>query len=153
MPKNEVKLDLTNLVALRKELGKKYSTKVGILGSKDARDGGSNATIGLAHEKGVASKNLAPRSWLEMPLIEKLSGAIKEIGQDVFDGLNKKNINQFFKKLGILAEGIIQDAFDTGGFGKWKKLENSTKKKKGFDKILIESTQLRKSVSSEVVKE
>lgn len=149
---NSVKLNLDKLNDIQKELKKGYVTNVGVLGSKDSRDKNSNATIGLQHEFGVASKNLPMRSWLRMPLNEKLPEELKNIGKDTMKALTDTDVENLFAKIGIKAEAIIQEAFDTGGFGKWSPLSAKTIESKGFDKKLIETTQLRRSVSSEVVK-
>ncbi len=152
MPNNEIRFDISKLQNIKKELLKKSYVKVGILGSKNARDDKeTNANIGLKHEFGSASENLSERSFLRMPLNTKLKEKLKEINKDAMQSLIKKDIVLFLKKLGVLSEEVIQNAFDTGGFGKWKPLSDITKQKKGFDKILIETTQLRKSITSEVV--
>jgi hypothetical protein len=150
---NEIKLDLKILKEIEKELKTNEYVKIGILGNKNTRnDFNTNAMIGMVHEFGSAGKNIPERSFLRMPLREKLPKMIKEIGKGVILGLAKQNANLFLKKIGVLGEQIIQEAFDTGGFGKWAKLSNKTIKRKGFDKTLIETTQLRKSITSEVKK-
>jgi hypothetical protein len=150
-----VKLDLTKLEKVQENLLKNFIVKVGILGSKDNREeGDSNASIGLKHEFGSASEGIPERSFLRAPLIEKIPESLKEIGQDYFDSLTNENIENFFEKLGIKGEEIIQEGFDTGGFGKWPSLSPKTIEKKGFDSILIGKTvQLRNSIISEVVKD
>ena len=149
--KNVINLNLKGLEKIQKELKDKSSVKVGILGSKNSRnDNNTNALIGLVHEFGSASKNIPQRSFLVMPLSEKMPKKIKKIGKDVISGLTKSNFKGFLKKLGVVAEAVIQDAFDTGGFGKWQGLSAKTIQRKGFDKVLVETTQLRKSITSEV---
>lgn len=149
--RNEIRLNLKGLEKIQKELKNKNFVKVGILGSKNSRSGdNTNAGIGIVHEFGSASKNIPQRSFLLMPLTEKMPKEISKIGKDVIDGLTKTNIKEFFKKLGIKAEQVIQSAFDTGGFGKWQALSEKTIKEKGFDTRLVETTQLRKSITSEV---
>ena len=55
------------------------------------------------------------------------------------------------KKGGIAGENLIDEAFDTGGFGTWPPISQNTAKKKGNDKILIETDQLHKSRVSKVI--
>ncbi len=55
-------------------------------------------------------------------------------------------------EFGIMAENIVQDAFDTAGFGKWQPLAPGTLELKETKTILVETTQLRKSIISKVVK-
>lgn len=153
MPSNEIHLDIKELEAITKELKTNAYIKIGILGNKNSRnDKNTNASIGLQHEFGSASKNIPERSFLRMPLKEKMSKRLLEIGKQVMIGISKNNAMLFLKKLGVLGEEIIQQAFDTGGFGKWANLSERTIKEKGFDTKLVETTQLRKSITSEVKK-
>jgi hypothetical protein len=155
LPENFVKLDNTKMKLMGEELRKKFMVKVGVMGSKNARaskDFETNATIGARHEFGSASDGIPKRSFLKMPLDEKLPEELDEIGDDVFLGLTENNIEEFYQKLGIKAEEIVQEAFNTGGFGKWTPLSEVTIRKKGHDKILIDTVQLRRSISSEVVR-
>lgn len=153
MPSNEIHLDIKELEAITKELKTNAYIKIGILGNKNSRnDKNTNASIGLQHEFGSASKNIPERSFLRMPLKEKMPKRLLEIGKQVMIGISKNNAMLFLKKLGVLGEEIIQQAFDTGGFGKWANLSERTIKEKGFDTKLVERTQLRKSITSEVKK-
>lgn len=138
------------------------TVKVGILGNAGPREGegGSdqeedddaidNAGIGLVHEFGT--ENIAQRSWLRMPLIEKFDKALKDAGafnkKTIDKVIREKSFETMAKKMGIVAEEVIQKAFDTGGFGKWKPSNFSLKKN---NQTLVETQQLRDSVSSEVV--
>ena len=49
--------------------------------------------------------------------------------------------------MGAVGESIVQDAFSTGGFGKWKpsRMENKQTKQ-----TLVETQQLRNSITSDV---
>lgn len=153
MLKNEINLDIKGLESISKELKTNAYVKIGILGNKNSRAGkNNNASIGLTQEFGSASKNIPERSFLRMPLKEKMPKRLSEIGKEAMLGIAKKNIVLFLKKLGVLGEEIIQMAFDTGGFGKWANLTERTIKIKGFDTRLVETTQLRKSITSEVKK-
>ena len=157
------KFNMKGLEELERILKTQGATvKVGILGDSGSRegDGGSdqeedddaidNAGIGLIHEFGT--ENIPERSWLRMPLIEKFESKLDDAG-----AFNKKTIEKvirekssvtMFKKIGIIAEECIQEAFDTGGFGKWKPSNFSLKKN---EQTLVETQQLRDSVTSEVV--
>lgn len=153
---------------------------VGVLGGKDARNGDEskgyipgNAEIGLAHEFGVVggvspfksksqSKqppsakgmhvNLPERSFLRMPLMTKLPEAILSQGKAAWrKAIVEKGVVFALKNLGVIAEGIVQDAFATGGFGIWPKLKPYTIRKKGSAAILIDKAELRQSITSRVV--
>lgn len=150
---NKVTLDISKLKKIQRSLVKNFVANVGVLGSKDGRPNGSNATIGMLHEFGSASDKIPRRSFLRDPLEEKFPERLDEIGQAVFDGITEENVENFFEKLGVMGEEIVQDGFDSAGFGKWEPLKKSTIAKKGFPNILIETTQLRNSITSEVVEE
>lgn len=164
-----IRLDITKLVAIEKELKKKFEAKVGILGDKNNRkDANTNALIGATHEFGAPTKNIKQRSFLRMPLNQKLPEKLTEIGQGLIDNMVTNNIKQQYKKLGIIGENIVHDAFDTGGFGQWAPTKYATTRKKlramkykkwhtesletaaKHTKILVETRQLEKSISSKV---
>lgn len=143
-------LGLGELEKVIKEINN-LKIKVGILGSKDNREGdGSNASIGKIHEFGIG---MPTRSFLRMPLIEKMQNAVDESGALSRDALReilkKDGAIAWAKKIGILAEAVISDAFSTGGFGKWEK---SNMKYKKVHMTLVETQQLRNSIVSEVTK-
>ena len=133
------------------------SAKVGVLGKGGKRSAvagetstPTNAEIGAIHEYGTAT---APeRSWLRMPLTEKLPGALESSGEPTEATLQKcMNANSakpYLEIVGIAAVGVINEAFDTGGFGQWPPhaagYENNT------GNILVDTAQLRNAVSYEV---
>lgn len=128
------------------------SAKVGILGASNSRpddDGLSNAQVGFYHEFGIGDKN---RSFLRMPLVMNLNRELSKAGifkQEVIEKLlSEKDGLTFVRKIGVVAEGIVLDAFHTGGFGAWKPSNMAHKKNK---QTLVESTQLRDSITYEVV--
>jgi phage gpG-like protein len=126
--------------------------RVGILGGKNTRkDSNTNAVIGVKHEFGDPKENLPIRSFLRMPIIEKMQSKL-----DASNAFSKKSINEiiqakdilpWIKKLGVLGEAIVLEAFETGGFGKWKP---SNMKFKKNHQTLVETQQLRNSITSEV---
>lgn len=124
--------------------------KVGVLGDHNIRqDGESNATIGLKHEFGEGK--LPQRSFLRQPLIEHLQAAMDESG--VFDQnlvkrcIKESSLLEFVKKIGLIAENVVLVGFDTGGYGKWKA---SNMAHKVIKQTLVETTQLRDSITSDV---
>ena len=149
----KIKFDLTKLKNIQEELKKNYITKVGILGTKNNARGnseGTNSFIGAVHEFGSITRNIPQRSFLKVPLTDKIPGKLKEIGQNFFDSITKENIRGNFKNLGIIAENIVQQAFSTKGFGKWKENIESTIKRKKSASPLIDTGELRKSITSKV---
>lgn len=161
-----VTLNLEELRAVRAELKRAESArvKVGILGDKAGRWGpGSgdmnNPSLGVVHEFGSIKRGIPARSFLRMPLMTRLPGKIDEIGREVWRKLilDKGAINAL-KALGVIAENLVQRAFETGGFGQWPKLSPRYARWKaalvrargGRVSILILTGQLRRSVTSRV---
>lgn len=122
---------------------------VGVLGSKNARrDGNTNAAIGYKHEFGI---DVPRRSWLREPITANLEKYLEEAGafdEDTMKMVLKTGSLKFFiTKIGIVAERIVADGFETGGFGKWQPSNMRFKKN---HQTLVETQQLRNAVTSEV---
>lgn len=132
-------------------------TRVGILGSDAARSstsgGLTNDEIGRAHEYGSFARGLPERSFLRMPVTEKLeiamenSGALKETTIDKI--IKAGSVIPWMQKVAVLAHNIVLGAFDSGGYGKWPKWKNENYQSK-TGKILMDTTQLRNSITYEV---
>lgn len=133
--------------------------RVGILGGdayaphEGSEEGLTNAAIGVIQEFGSEKNNIPPRSFLRMP-IERKS---KEIMRQASKGSTKAkiaagDIDGALENIGVIAEGIVQDAFSSSGFGQWPENAPSTVAAKGSSKPLIDTGQLRRSITSDVVK-
>jgi phage gpG-like protein len=148
-------LKMDGLQSLIKALEKKSPTaRVGILGSSSQRRGkSSNAFIGACHEFGTTT--IPQRSFLRVPITERLDKEMKKSGAFTKGSLQEivqaRSLLPWVKKLAIIGEGIVADAFNTGGFGKWPALQPETMKHKRVKQILVETQQLRNSITSEVV--
>lgn len=127
------------------------TAKVGILGGGKARTEAftTNAEIGAKHEFG--DDTVPQRSFLRMPITEKMQKYLDEskfFDEDAFKLIiNAKKLTEWVKKFAILGESIVADAFDSGGFGKWKPSNMDHKKN---EQTLVETQQLRNSITSEV---
>ena len=148
---------LPNLEKLNKNLKKKYIAKVGILGSKASTQHGdsgqTNASIGAVHEFGSYSDNIPRRSFLKDPFHEKQTAIVNKVAQLIkANKLENDFTLKVFKLIGIYGESIVQEAFETGGFGKWQPLSQQTIDKKKSDSILIDTGELRRSITSTVDK-
>jgi hypothetical protein len=168
---SSVRIDVEKLSAIGDGFGQKLATQVGILGAKahNRKEAGAmkkggghkitrdpseltNAEIGLKHEKGSFSENIPRRSFLEMPLVTKANALlrIKDYLWRQFE-TGKRDYRTIYKQLGYMAEVIIQRAFATRGFGTWRPNSARTIEQKGSDAPLIDTAQLRRSVTSRVV--
>lgn len=164
-----LRINLDKLKTIEAELQKRYVTRVGILGDKahnrkqtvETKTGKrrpgkepaavTNAEIGLVHEKGSISRGIPRRSFLLMPLEQKFDKYIGAISASIMQGITTENVKMVYLKMGVFAESLIQRAFATRGFGKWAPNKPATIARKGSDSPLIDTAQLRKSITSTVV--
>lgn len=143
-----VNLDLDGVNDLLEKFSNMPSVKIGILNDSSRTDGMGNADLGLIHELGLG--DMPQRSFLRMPLNTKMPGMIKD-NKDVLEKqMLEDGVDQVAETLGRMAVEVVQSAFDSGGFGQWPKhspgYENNT------GNILVDTTQLRGSIESEVIK-
>ena len=133
-------LKTNDLDKLAKTLNQKMPyAKVGILGQKADRPGEkNNAEIGAVHEFGEAG--MPERSFLRAPISENLSKKMGELKLE-----KDLSVKDMIYKIGAVAETIVRDAFLSGFDGKWI----PSKKEEG--RTLVDTTQLMKSISFEVV--
>ena len=133
---------------------------IGFLGEeKNTRSEGqiTNANLGAIHHFGSRTKNLPPRSpFIGFQMNEKTEEINSIVWQSLESSLSKgmlakADITKALKLGGIGGENLIDDAFNTAGFGTWASIKSSTSKRKGNDKILIETDQLHKARVSKVV--
>lgn len=141
---------LTNL--LKALSGEAPVGRVGILGTKAGRNtqnAETNASIGAKHEFG--QEGMPIRSFLRAPITDNLQKGLEDAGAFDEAALKQvaaeKTLLPFVKKICLVAEGIVADAFATGGFGKWKPSDMRFKKN---HQTLVETQQLRNSITSEV---
>lgn len=147
-------LDTRKLDQLLRLLKKKSPVvHVGVLAGKNTRQGsGSNAEIGAKHEFGI--DGMPQRSFLKVPIADNMESYLAKAGALDENAVLKEavaanSLMPLMKKIGIVAETIVSDAFGSGGFGKW-----ATWKIPGYEnntgQILVDSQQLRNSITSEV---
>jgi phage gpG-like protein len=155
----------TSRKAARKE-GRKFLKARGFFGkSKSAKEiikeevkqggfGVTNATIGAAHEFGSLKTGLPKRSFLREPLIDNLQKELDKAGAfsaaEQAEVIKQKSLLPWTRKVALAAENIVKKAFETGGFGKWAKLKPKTLARKTVKDILVETTQLRDSITTDV---
>lgn len=138
--------------------------KVGILGGKAKEkrktDGGevvTNAQIGFINEFGrlQGKPKIPARSFLNMPLRLYLAEFLKRhsgmTGKELEKAIQRGEAEKLATKLGLIAEEVVQTAFATRGFGNWAPNAPMTVEKKGSDSPLIDTGELRRSISSEVI--
>lgn len=148
----QVRADTRGFKIIEKALTDNYKTRVGILGSQASASHGkgvTNAQIGTLHEFGGAG--IPPRSFLRMPLETKMGEWIKKNKDWYYKLMTMGNLRKFYVAMGFAAEAIIDDAFTSSGFGSWSPLSPITIKRKGSSLPLIDTGQLRASITSKVM--
>ena len=156
-----IEINTKGLDALIKALGKPPSVRVGIMGEKasaihEVEPGApqpkkplTNAQVGAFHE--LALDESRQRSFLRVPIMEHIDTELKKAGllgrENIKNLIATKSLFQIMELVGFVAEGIVMEAFSTGGFGKWKPSIMKYKKNK---QTLLETTQLAQSVTSQV---
>lgn len=154
MSNDTFELNTKNLDQIMKALKDKMSSaRVGILGGKSIRGGGNsstNASIGAVHEFG--SEKMPMRSFLRVPITEHLQKELENSGAFSADELaivvKEASMRPWLVRVAAIAEQIVRDAFDTGGFGKWPRWSKGYQSNTG--QILVDTQQLRNSITSEV---
>ena len=165
-----VNINITQLEAIEEALNKNFKTQVGILGDRNNRatvsrgtsgkakvtanetlDTKTNASVGVVHEFGSYAQHIPERSFLRVPLMLFLGGAVNEAAAKINTAIQTADIQRAYALLGLAGEKVVQEAFATGGNGAWPKLKPMTIARKGSSSILIDSAQLRKSIHSRVV--
>lgn len=158
MKEDESTINLEGLDKLIKALKVKAPViRVGILSgssqrSSTAANTPTNAEIGAAHEFGAPARGLPERSFLRMPLsrfLVKRMEAAGALDRETLKAIIKQgSLTPWLKKVAVLAEAVVQDAFDSGGFGEWPQWKKGYTSKTGT--LLVDTGQLRDSITSEV---
>ncbi len=156
MKQNQVVMNLKPLDDMRQKLGGKMRARVGFIGRKGSGphddSGITVAAVALIHIFGSLSRNIPPRDCLIMPIERNRRQLIASLTKgQMRAAFARGDYPGMFKLMGIAAEGFVQDAFATGGWGLWLPLKQSTIDAKGSSSILINTARLRRSVSSDVV--
>lgn len=148
----EVKLSTKGLDDLLKAFGGKIPVaRIGILHDEKRRNSDQdNADIGVKHEFGL--DGMPMRSFLRVPLTDHIEEYLTKnnaFDKNVFKAvIRDKSIKQWVQIMAIQGEKVVADAFASGGFGKWKP---SNMERKKVQLTLVETQQLRNSISSEVI--
>ena len=163
--------DFKGIKNLKENLAKLASmqAKVGVFGGRHPGSGESIPEIANLHEYGsqhersfnykgniIKIKGVPTRSFLRMPLrVKKLKivGDKEYMKKYVMYALQTGHVNVPLEIMGHQAEAVIQDAFDSQGFGQWdKNINKEYIALKGSDTPLIDTGFLRQSITSKVSK-
>jgi hypothetical protein len=158
--KDNVSANLKALQGKTQTVNNMYA-RVGVLGKSVARtniDGSNltNAEIGAIHEMGSVKtpRRSALRDTLYDVKAKDLRLVIQTLLKNYLKPKSSLTASTVFKRIGAAGESFVDEAFATGGFGRWPALAASTvkmKAKKGLSTaILIATTLYRRSITSDV---
>ncbi|QQP86940.1 phage virion morphogenesis protein [Entomomonas asaccharolytica] len=149
--KIEKNIDLSKWQTLEDELLKLANKHVvvGVPASNNSRsDGVTNALIAAVHELGVPELNIAERSFLRASLTGNQGKYIRLNAENFKRVLNHQmSIDQALNVLGLIAAGDVKAFIANGDF---TPLKPETIKRKGSSKPLIDTGELRQSITYEV---
>lgn len=150
-----IKSDFSKLNLFIKGLETKAKVRIGLFGNKANREEGSmtNPEIGAVQELGSISRNIPPRSFLRVPILQNAAKIVARVKSSSAVLLVQGNIKMVMARLGISCEQEVQKAFDLSGPG-WPALKDPTRRGKnpqGDAKPLVDTRQLRAAVTSKVV--
>ena len=114
------------------------SVFVGIRGGETTGDGLSIAGYGAVHEFGTAG--MPERSFLRVPLSER-KNEIYNIAHDVLKAGG--TCQNALDAMGLTGVNISSDAFDKND---WAPNKSETIKRKGSEKVLVDTGQLRQAI-------
>ena len=142
--------DVAGLIERFREIGKP-KVYIGVPSSKNSIHKGSSinmATLLALHVYGAPSRGIPQRDPLRPPLIanaQRYSDLLAlGLKNALSDGTDPKLV---YEKIGIVATNDVYDYFVTGNF---KPLNQKTIDRKGSSKPLIDSEELRGSITYEV---
>lgn len=151
-------IEIKGLEQIMKSLkGKPPMIRIGVLGggarsSKNSK-GITNATVGAVHEFGAPNKNIPQRSFLRIPLTENLQKEMEASGlftQEISNKVIKSgSVKPWLEKVGVCAQSVVLDAFESSGDGKWPKWKNPNYKNEG-GMLLVDTQQLRDSLTWDI---
>lgn len=175
MADDDIEMNLKGLDQLLKAIKERPPVgKVGILGGSNTRSEGkktltfneiqkitkprgkgeapTNASIGAVHEFGDPSRNIPQRSFLRIPISDLWTKRLVQANafdEDVLKTVLKTgSFLTWMQKATVIAESIVVEAFTNNGYGEWKAHSAGYTNNTGM--ILVDTTQLKNSISSEV---
>ena len=141
---------VAGLIERMKSLGEP-KVYIGIPASTNARQGSSNnATLAATHELGAPSRGIPARPFLIPTMQNNADKYVRLMAQGFKTALqDKTKADEVYEKIGLVASSDVKDYIVSGQF---VPLKQSTIDRKGSSKPLIDTGELRNSISYEVRK-
>lgn len=151
----KIEFNLKGLEDFQKKMGDQYRARVGILGANVGRpEGGDidNATLGVIQMFGSITKNIPPRDFLLQPIQSHSRELVKALSaSSVKAAIVAQDFKKVYALLGAKALEFVLMGFESAGFGQWAPNKPSTIARKGSDQPLIDTSQLRRAQTNDVV--
>ena len=124
---------------------------IGIPSSNNPRQGAANnATIAAVHELGAPTRGIPARPFLTPTMQNNADKYTNLMAQGFRNALqDKEKAAEVYEKIGLVASSDVKDYIVNGQF---VPLKQSTMDRKGSSKPLIDTEEMRKSISYEVKK-
>jgi hypothetical protein len=147
---SEVSGDFSKIEALIADLKEKHYVDIGVFGTAVTSEGMPVAEYGAYNEFGSITRPDHPpkRSFIRMPLESKGDKIAQYVQKHAQEHIEAGDVKAIFEDIGIGGESVIQEAFDTRGFGTWPENKPSTIARKGSDAPLIDDGTLRHAIAS-----
>lgn len=157
MKQTKITFNLQGLEDLKKEVGDTYRARVGILGGnaarKDDKSDLDNATLGTIQMFGSVTNKIPPRDFLLMPIQSHAREIVGEMRKEsVKKAIASGQVKKVYELLGAAATEWVLKAFESAGFGQWPPNSDITIARKKSSQPLIDTGQLRRAITSDVVK-
>lgn len=130
----------------------KVDVLVGVPEEESSREGEmiTNAELAFIHSEGSPLNNIPARPFIE-PAIEDpenseiIAGELKSAAQSALSG-NTEAMSRYLVRAGIQGQNVVRDWF-TNSKNNWPENSPLTIARKGSDRPLIDTGELRKSVT------
>lgn len=146
---SQVTGDFSRLEKLIEGLESDAFVNIGVFEEAKTSEGKQVAEIAAYNEFGSLTRKDRPpkRSHIKMPLEQKSDKVAEYVERRAQSHLENGDVMAIFEDIGIAGESVIQEAFDTRGFGSWRENAASTIERKGSDAPLIDEGLLRKAIT------
>lgn len=124
---------------------------IGIPSSTNPRQGASNnATIAATHELGAPTRGIPARPFLIPTMQNNADKYVQLMAQGFRNALQDKGkADEVYEKIGLVASSDVKEYIVSGQF---VPLKESTIDRKGSSKPLIDTSEMRNSISYEIKK-
>jgi hypothetical protein len=133
-----------------------HNAEIGVYGGTKRNEKYGNSdlvSVACVHEFGSEDRTIPPRPFLSRPCIMKKNRIATIYAKSCEKYIDKPNgWAKILNNICYTGEDIVNEAFETGGFGTWPPLKPKTIARKGTSVILVDSGHLKRNVRTKVTK-